>query len=200
MKPNSARERILLVLLPGALVVLVYAFFFRPALQEKVAAAETTAQGLRETPITIDGNRRLQQELETILTEERSIQSRLERAESDVILPPGFAQPKVRARALAEINRLIDQNDLLLIDQAPVSKAEATVPDGLDQLIQSVSKSLPANVEPGFRRLRFVGRYEDAYLMLRELTESDQPVIPVSIRMQRSLSEPDLRWELFLWM
>ncbi len=200
MKPKSPRERILMLILPGALILLVYAFFFRPSLQNRLEAAEQAVAKLREEPVTADGVRRLARERDDLQRQEQTLTQLLAGVETDSILPADFARSDSRARALGEITRLITANDLLLIDQAPVSTSDAAPSEGLQQLIQSITSSLPASAEPSFRRLRFVGGYENAYRMLRQLANSNQPVLPVSIRMEQIESDPRLRWEFVVWM
>lgn len=200
MKPKTTRERWMLVLIPAALVLIVYGFFIRGSLMSELKAVSSDAERLRAVPITQEGNARMRADRDELAREEQQIDARIAELRNSPLLPSGFGRSANRSAALREITGLMERHRLRLNDQGQVSLAEAGAPNSFEEMIANTRSMLESGAEPTYRRFRFTGRYQDAYGMLKELAASGMPVIPASIRMDRIEGSSHLRWELVVWM
>lgn len=200
MKPKTTRERWMLVLIPAAVVLIVYGFFIRGPLMSKLDTVSSEAERLRADPVAPADNARLASQRDELILEEQQIDARIAELQNSPLLPSGFGRSASRSSALREITGLMERHRLRLNDQGQVSLAEAGAPNSFEEMIANTRAMLEASAEPTYRRFRFTGRYQDAYMMLRDLAESGLPVIPASLRMERIEGSSHLRWELVVWM
>ena len=200
MKPKTTRERWMLVLIPAALVLIVYAFFIRGPLMSRLDTVSSEADRLRSEPISLQGNAELRAERDELTHEERQIDARIAELRGAPLLPAGFGRSANRSAAIREITGLMERHRLRLNDQGQVQLAEAGAPNSFEELITNTRSMREPDAEPTYWRFRFTGRYQDAYGMLKDLAASGQPVVPVSIRMERIPGSSHLRWDLVVWM
>jgi hypothetical protein len=202
MTPTTNREKMLLLILPAALILGLYSFKLSGlrARHTGAEAALAEAQKTTPTPAQFQVERKrvadLNLELADVENQNRDWLDRWHKLQDD-----RSTDSTLRIEAIEDLTALLNHNRLTLIDEEP---AEGTDAGKLPMALEHVAKLLKeknSEVKTQLWRVRFDGRYEDVLHALEELSETEPLAIPVHLQMSEAkLSTDTRRWTLFLWI
>jgi hypothetical protein len=197
------RERLVLLLLPPALVLGGYSWWFnlfeRPKLNQvekehrDVAAKQVSpAEVLQHQAVAA----RLQREVEELTDQKRRLQA--EAAE----IAGNVGEPAKRITAAHELTELFRRHGLHVVEEGLAKqgtdlKLPKSVTDAIGRL-GTVSRERLGQV----RCWRLAGRFADLRAAMQELAQqSAPPGIPVGLTMaEADVTVPQRHWTLFVWM
>ncbi|MEM9282048.1 MAG: hypothetical protein AAGA96_09490 [Verrucomicrobiota bacterium] len=175
MKSLSQRERIMVTLLPGGILLLAYFIFLaRPTSEEiknlrrQVAAAQARVPSPQEQSETLSRLQSLEAEM---AEKRRAAQERDERSESLVAF---WSDPDAKARAAEYIGNLLAKNRVVLVEEAVASDEDQQAFDALLQPLPSAE----------LWRLRIAGSYDAVRRTVADIGKTDLPLIPAGIEME----------------
>jgi hypothetical protein len=202
MTPTTRREKMLMLVLPAAVILGLYGFKLAGLRQRSTAAAAglVAAQKARPTPAQLTAeHRRLAEtsaqaaEIERKSAEWKVRWQKLQRSRG--------ADSPLRIEAIEGITALLNHNRLQLIEGQPAETGDgARLPAALDRVATQLAEK---NQRPKVQlwRLEFVGSYEDVVRALDEINDTQPLAIPVHLQMQEARLTTRLRhWTLFLWI
>jgi len=202
MTPTT-REKLLLTLLPAAVILAGYAWFGSVTgrtksflgLQQEITKAETAAP-----------------KPEQLLTQERQLAAlagqinRQGRQQEETrqawdALVAKCASAELRHERIEKLTGLLKRHNLTLLDDA---EADANKDARLAPVLETMSKSLsetPKKQKPQLRNLHFQGGYLDVNSILQELARGEVLAIPVGLTMKPVKDSADKReWTLLVWI
>lgn len=199
MKTHSIakrREQWLVVLLPAAIVLLVYSlFFFRPQ-QRMIEETRTRLEEARRSATTEAELELTRTRLATLQREHSRIGQQIREHRSAVQEILGnFGKNPERFAAMERIDDLLLQHDIVLvsqelIDQQKLSQRQRDVLRDIEQ------RSDQLRLE--YRRLRLEGGYAEVEAFMNQLAHCDPLVLPVSLEAKKSDEKTTLDWVLVL--
>jgi chromosome segregation ATPase len=195
------RERLLLPVMPVAVILAGFAWWFNAYQRPGLDAArseydQALAHQVRPPELAMQETsiRRTEQEL-----------ARLEQQQTDLNRQAdafrGEMDDRVRHVRARELNQMLVRHGLVLIEERPsVGNAPAKLPRSLAEALNKLKKSPVENSH--FRTLRLAGRFAEVRAAIRELADSPNPPgVPVSVTMDEARPTTDLHtWTLVLWM
>lgn len=203
---TSARDRVLLLVLPSALVLMVYVLFFaRPAWERGAKLDKELADARAKAPPpaqfrTVNAQ---MADLDREMVELRKLQKDLE--DRWRVQAASCLDPAGRHERLARMVALLGRHRLALLEQAPAgagAKVQAPRPSpALEKLALRLQATAPGKQAPQTWSLHLVGTFPDMMRALRELGSGDPLAIPVGLSMDEVLHTTSLReWRLWLWI
>jgi hypothetical protein len=203
MNANTNRDKLLMLILPAALIVSLYTFKLSGlrARHNGAEAAIADAQKTLPKPAQFQAERKkigeLNQELAALAGQNREQDALWRKLQED-----RSSNSTLRIEAIEAITALLNRNRLHLLDEEPAEDTTNVrkLPATLDRVATLLKKNNP-DVNTQLWRVRCVGRYEDVLHALEELNESEPLAIPVHLQMDEAkLSTETRSWTLFLWI
>ena len=202
MTPTTNREKMLMLILPAALILGLYGFKLsglrtrHTGAEAALAAAQKTTPTLAQFQVERKRVADLNAELADIENQNRDWLSRWRKLQDD-----RSTDSTLRIEAVEDLTALLNHNRLTLIDEEP---AEGTnvgkLPAALEHVATLLKEKNP-EIKPQLWRVRFDGRYEDVLRALEELSETEPLAIPVHLQMDEAkLSTETRHWTLYLWI
>ena len=202
MKPTTRREKLLMLVLPAAVILGLYSFKLTGLRQRSTAAASALADAKKTRPtpeqLAVE-HRRLAEvsaqaaEIETKSADWKARWQKLQHSRS--------ADSPLRIEIIEAITALLNQNRLELIEGEPAETGDgAKLPAALDRVAAQLAEN---NQRPKAQlwRLEFTGRYEDVLRALDSINDTQPLAIPVHLQMEEAQLTTKLRhWTLFLWI
>jgi hypothetical protein len=199
----TARERWIVLLLPGAAVLLGYAFWFIYSQRGPLAVArqnyDKAVLGAVSDAMVIEqqGNvARLQRELKELDQKKTA----LDRQVKDTC----FCQvdPARRQQATEKMTALLARHRLQLIDESPTAAGhDAKLPRALTETLGRLGSAEAAKTGQ-LRSYRLVGAFPDVLRAVCELAAAAAPpAVPISLTMaEADGAGPGRTWTLLVWM
>jgi len=191
MKSLTARERLMVTIMPAALMMLIYFFFFsRPAgeklkdLRREVEVAQGRVPSARERADVLAELKPLDEEV----SEKRiAARSQIERSESILAF---WSDPDAKAKGGEFIGNLLAANGVVLIEESVASEE-----DRGDFI--TLFEPLPS---AELWRLRLAGSYDSMRRTIAAIGKTEFPLVPAGIEME-SLVEGNQTIHLWnLWI
>jgi len=192
-KPKlSARERILLLILPAALVVLLYSFGWNPSHIKALTSSTGELQKAREKESTrsvVLDDRSLDREIARLSAEKTKLQRQL-----DALTGEGSTDAQ-RTETVMLMSALLRRHRLLVVEESPVGAPDKTVAPRTTAKKSALSGKAPER----FWKIRFLGSWADVTAALTDLRSFEAPCFPVSLTMAEPQSGTPIRdWTLRL--
>jgi hypothetical protein len=200
---SSTREKLLLTLLPAALIVACYAWLgsvtgktkMLLGLQQEVAKAESMAP----TPAQLLGQER---QLVSLTSEiNRQMLQQQDSRQTWETLVAKCASAEQRNERIEKLTGLLKRHNLNLLDDA---EADGGKDGRLSPMLESMGKlfaETPKKQKPQLRHLHFQGNYLDVKSILQELSLGELLAIPVGLTMKQMKNSDDKReWTLLVWI
>lgn len=214
---QSARDRILAMLLPAILVGAGYMLFFNKQKDLDAAEAElAAAKASAVDPMMVDLERMKLAELREKGDELKAAVARLNERRA-ALATVGKAPPMLRTQALRQLSNMLWDRGLYPFEESPLEGTSAKLSPSFDDVLKKLAK--PSSTSGGVAqsaaatpigsnsneqrvwRIRFYGRYSDVMRTLEALRDSESPVIPISLTMSEARTETQWRsWTLLLWI
>jgi hypothetical protein len=199
----SERERLVLTLLPLAIILGGYAWWFNMFERHRVAKVEADyerASAGAVRPVEVVGQRAQaaaqRRQIDSLKTERKELEDRRLRIVGEL------AGPQKRMRATDELTGLFERHGLQILEECPAGKDHAAqLPPSMTAAfgrLEGASKPLASQV----RCIHFTGRYMDVLAALEEIAQHETPpAIPVGLTMSETEADRDVRtWTLQVWM
>lgn len=190
---KTERERWLMLIVPAALVLLLYSFIWHVPQVRDLRAKEQQLTKSRKTAVTRARVAELQAQLRDVEKLNAQFQEELG-APVDQSSPSVVASGSVLPvnEATIELSKLMVEQRLLIEDAGIVSGADADrlLPAGWKTLIER-RKTDPKFRVPVLYRLRFVGQYASVTKLLT-LLEERHTALPLQLEMEDA--QPDTDW------
>lgn len=190
-KPSrSARERLLLIVLPAILGIALYAATVHPGQVARLRAArqrlsKSQIQRANESATVLSGAE-LASELARVLSDERELGSRIASLEGR------SAPPSRRTEALLAVMEALREHGLTVVEEAPTQSRQV-------QASGSRRGAAPAAEGGQAWRIRFLGSYTSVLRALRALQRLDSPCFPQGLSVAEPQPGADWRdWTLTL--
>ena len=202
MTPTTNREKMLMLILPAALILGLYSFKLS-GLRTRHAGAEAARAAAQKTtpaPAQFQAERKriaeLNQELADVENQNRDWNVKWRKLQHD-----RSTDSTLRIEAIEDLTALLNHNRLTLIDEEPAEGNDAgKLPMALERVATLLKEKNP-EVKTQLWRVRFDGRYEDVLRALEELSETEPLAIPVHLQMgEAKLSTETRHWTLYLWI
>jgi hypothetical protein len=202
MTPKTNREKLLLLVLPAALILAFYSFKLS-GLRTRQAGARASLEEARKTIPTqpqfqVERKRiaDLNLELADVVNQNRDRESQWRKLQED-----RSTNSTLRIETIEDVTALLNRNRLELTDEEPAEENNAVkLPLALERVATLLKKNNP-EVNTQLWRVRFVGRYEDVLRALEELNETEPLAIPVYLQMGEAKLSTEVRsWTLLLWI
>ena len=197
------RERIVLLLLPVAVILAGYAWWFNIFYRHKVQAAErdyAVAVAAQVKPLDLmaqrAGNAKTQREVADLEKQKAKLEGQAAALCGKTVIPAE------RIHADSQLVELLRRHQLQVIEAGPAVKGgEAKLPKSLVEAIGRLG-SASHDKTGQVRCLRLTGRFMDVLLAVQELSQTEaSPVIPISLTMAEADLAADARqWTLLVWM
>lgn len=216
----SSRERLLVTLLPAAVIAGGYFWYgqlFDTPAQSAERLQKKYEQLLEEAPppnAVFEKSAEvnwLQKELERIETQQQEYLKRWQtlRGEKTVAL-------EHQTDAMEHLTQMLKQNQLTILETGPAS--EDKLPPSLKAVTKQLSQESPIATEAKKSRtgrasstqtptsvqlwqVRFIGTYLQVVSVLEALAERDSEAIPVALDMEEARPGTNLRvWTIFVWL
>jgi chromosome segregation ATPase len=202
MNLATNREKLLILLLPAALILCGYSLKLS-SLRTRHAGAQAALEETRKTTpqkAQFQAERKriadLNAELAELANRNKDREAQWRKLQQD-----RSTNSTVRIEAIEEITALLNRNQLKLVDEEPAEGTDAgKLPASLEAVAALLKKNNP-EVNTDLWRVRCVGRYEDVLHALEELNEVEPLAIPVHLQMGEAKHTTEIRsWTLFLWI
>ena len=202
MNPTTTREKLLLLVLPAALILGFYSFKLSGVRSRHAAAQAALVEAEKTTPkhAQFHAERKriadLNQELAELAKQNRERDSQWRKLQED-----RSSSSTVRIETIEDVTALLNRNGLKLLDEEPSEEADAgKLPISLERVATLLKKD-NAEVKTQLWRVRFEGCYEDVLHAIEELNETEPLAIPVHLQMgDAKITTPTRSWTLFLWI
>jgi len=184
LKKLTPRERVIVTLLPAGFLLMGYFFFYARPANKQVAELQRQYEVLRERAPSQAALAALHGERVTL---RRQLNERKGK-QSDDDSSGLWNDPAVRARANEFLARAIVASGLVLIEERLTNDKPGELP------------AFEALKETPVWEIALVGSYAGMESLLRKLGESDLPLVPLGLEMDRQAGEGEtiLHWKL--WM
>lgn len=197
MTKPSRRERWLLAVLPGALIVLVYGWFVAPGLREADREAQaalaklSTQQGASHDMAHLHRDLKAQRDqLAQLNQQKRLLEARLQDLKADVADSDGG-----RLASTASLTALLKDHGLLTIAEGPQQSTAQELPVA----VQRVSET--SNRLPILWHLDVTGSFAQMRSALEAIAATPHGPVPLSLTMEPTISQtPTRRWTLVVWL
>jgi hypothetical protein len=186
--PLSARDRLLLLVLPGALVLMIYAVFINPGHNSALSKARTQLEqarkqagsGVASTAALSADLTRLKQDLEKV------------KRESEALKQGGDALQ--RARSVTQLGDLLLKHGLVVVEEGPAGAA------GIQISANRRGSSAGAATTSPVWAIRFLGTWPGVQATLQAMPEvADLTCFPLGLTMQESAQGNSVHeWTLHL--
>ena len=196
------REKVIVLLLPAAVVLGAYAWYFayslRPKVNEARAAYKSAVAG-QVHPGQLQQERAALDEARKELARMTAAHAQLKREAAT--LAGQLNNPGVRLEAVAQLTTLLQRHRLRLIDDSAEAQGANKLPQALrDSVARLGSDGNAFNAQ--IRCLQLAGSYRDLLGAVAELaSQADSPAVPVALNMADV--DPDVEervWTLWVWM
>ena len=200
---SSTREKLVLTLLPAALIVACYAWLgsvtgktkLLLGLQQEVAKAETMAP----TPTQLQMQERQLASLTGEINRQMLLQQDSRQAWEALVAKCASAEQ--RNERIEKLTGLLKRHNLSLLDDA---EADGGKDGRLSPMLENIGKLLaetPKKQKPQLRHLHFEGNYLNVKSVLQELSQGELLAIPVGLTMKQMKNSEDRReWTLLVWI
>ena len=185
--PLSARDRLLLLVLPGALVLMIYAVFINPGHNSALSKARTQLEqarkqagsGVASTAALSADLTRLKQDLEKV------------KRESEALKQGGDALQ--RARSVTQLGDLLLKHGLVVVEEGPAGAAGVIAP-------ANRRGAAPNATSSPVWAIRFLGTWPGVQATLQAMPEvADLTCFPLGLTMQESAQGNSVHeWTLHL--
>jgi chromosome segregation ATPase len=202
MTPTTNREKMLILVLPAAVILIMYSFKLsdlntrHTSAQTSLAAAEQTKPTAEQFQVEHKQIADLNREMAEIENQNRDWQARWQKLQDD-----RSTDSTIRIEAIEDLTALLNRNHLDLIDEEPAEGNDGgKLPMALER-VATLLKDKKPEVKSQLWRVRFDGRYEDVMRALEELNDTEPLAIPVHLQMgEAKISTATRRWTLYLWI
>jgi len=202
MKPQTPRERILLMLLPTFLVIAAYGWVIYPrqALEQSARALQAAQAGEPSLTDYVEKEleiKELDREIKQLLEQQTQLEDRRQS-----LMKGRVAGSNDQLSAIHSLTNLLALHNLQLVHEGPLeAKGEASFPAGLSKAARQVFGDNSPSLQPTLWQLKFHGRYHDVLRVVRHLADTDHPAIPIQLRMEEARFDTVMRtWTLVVWI
>jgi len=197
------REKIILTLLPLALILGGYAWWFNMFERHKLAKVQgeyDQAAKAAVRPIDVMNRKAdvlgLEGEIEILTSENRELEQRVEQVCGTL------TGAQRRMRAIDELTVLFDRHRLAIVEECPADQGKhKELPTSMAEATSRLMGSAKGRAGR-VRCVHFAGRYADVLAALEEIAADETPAaIPVGLTMSEGDVAAELRkWTLLVWM
>ena len=195
----TARDKLLLVVLPALLIVIVYAFAFTKTPLDRLRAITAQVEAERErAPKQLDiaseqaRAKRLRRDLDKARAELQPLKEELGK------LTSSWTNSTERLLGNDMLSSLWQKHGLLLQEQTVLTNDAAVTP-ALQQLADRARSTLGHGRYPVLWEVRLQGGFLNMLDALDELSRSDIAAVPVAMEMGDNARMPGKAWKLRLW-
>jgi hypothetical protein len=199
----TEREKLVLTLLPLAIILGGYAWWFNMFERHRLAKVDADydrAVAAAVRPLDVMEQRTtvavLRREIESLKTQNKELEERRLRTLGEL------AGPQKRMQATGELTGLFERYGLQIIEECPAGKEHgAQLPKSMMEAFGRLAG--PAKPAAGrVRCMHFTGRYLDVLAALDDIAlDETPPAIPVGLTMSEADANGDVRsWTLLVWM
>lgn len=186
----TARERLLLLVLPGALVLAIYAVFINGSHLAALTKARQQSNKLREQVGAMSLNpQALAADLQRLKTEQADVQRSL------TAFTDGGSDAMQRSEAVVMVGALLRKHGMVVVEEGPSYKQAA--PTGTTR--SSTKQPVATNADSVWQ-VRFLGTWNGVQAALEELPDFEgSACLPLSLSMtEPQTSSPVREWTLRL--
>ena len=197
------REKIILALLPLALILGGYAWWFNMFERHKLAKVQNEYNRAAEAavrPIDVMNRRAdvlgLEREIEILSPENRELEERIKQVCGTL------TGARRRMRAIDELTILFKRYRLAIVEECPADQGNRKeLPTSMAEATRRLMGSAKGQAGQ-VRCVHFTGRYTDVLAALEEIATDETPAaIPVGLTMAEADVAADQRkWMLLVWM
>jgi hypothetical protein len=201
----TARDRLLLTLLPGLAIFMIYVAYFFTSRQRPLAKLQADVEAAHDkmpTPAKVHERKHAlnyaQKQYDETVAAGKKIRSGI-----DALAMP-CQSGECRSQRITRLTELLKAKGLQVLAQAPV---EAAVRDGksmkLSPAQERLVKQLTAEGKPAPQAWQFeiVGRFADLTDSLRSLADGELIAIPLAVTMDEVKdASPHHHWSLLVWI
>jgi hypothetical protein len=202
MAMTTSREKVMMVVMPAALILGIYSFKL-PGFRDRMTAATASVAGAQKNlpvPAAVQAEQRRIADLNRQLGDVEKQTGEWE-AQWRELQATRAVDSHARIEAIEGLTALLNRNRLELQEGGPAEANEsARLPKELDEVIKLLAEK-KTQVRPQLWRVRFTGRYTDVLDALEELQTAEPLAVPVHLQMTNASLETDQRsWTLYLWI
>lgn len=200
----TERDKILSLIIPAALVIAVYGFWFNSSKQGELSRLrKAVADAKRAAPPEEDLLRqraRLGKTKYLLDSREQELAKKKQYWDEAA----GCFDPATRTRRLERLNRVLVRHGLHLVKDSPVGGGQ-NLPEGrISPALQAFAKELAkpdGKRTPSLWWIRLEGRYPDVLAALKHLAEGEPLAVPIGLSMKANgIGAPVQEWMLLVWM
>ncbi|MBL8825580.1 MAG: hypothetical protein JNM18_01255 [Planctomycetaceae bacterium] len=226
---RTPREQNILTVLPALLVLIVYLFSFNRG--EELSQAQLALNSARQaqvSPLTVDAERQV---IQTKTTEHDALKQQIAKLleQKSALVEHQQREPGDRANAMRRVTKILWDNGLTTITEAPVEGATGQLPEGVQAALRRLAAANPAlsstpSVDPRLAaqqtaapnpaanlnagqnaqlwEVKFYGKYSNVLSALERLAKTTEAAVPVGLKMDKTHPAADgwRVWTLVLWL
>jgi len=196
---TTDRDKMIMLVLPAAAVLLIYFFFLRPKDQTELDKAQKelkSVQAKSPTPLLLQQKTvrlaQLNHDLQASQEQQASLQRKWEE------LTGTGAEAARRSERIEQLAAMLKQHGLTVIEQGHAEGGkDATLPRELEP----ISKRFSAGHGPQVWRFRVSGNYASLLAAIGKMSDGESAVIPLGLTMKEANLLTDTReWTLLVWI
>jgi hypothetical protein len=197
MDPKQ-RERLIVMVLPAAVLLLGYSFFFSRPQNRAVREKQTELQAAQRSAVSeqevLIARARLAEAQKTKAETTAEIEQ-YEAAMQELVAP--FGRNPARFAVMERIDRLLREHEIVLVSQSLVEQQSLSTRQ--KELLQKVEQRAGGG-RLEYRRFHLEGGYAEVQGFLSRLAESEAAMLPVSLEAKKPEGEGPPAWELVMVM
>ncbi len=175
MKPLSQRERILVSILPTAILLVIYTFFLARPHGEELQRFSSQVSAARERVPSFQEERDVLGELQALEDEvKEKREAARERQRREEALLAFWNDPDAKARGGEVIGNLLASYGAVLVEEAVADEEDR-------EDFAVLLEALPSAV---LWRLRLAGNYDAIRRTVATISETELPIVPAGIEME----------------
>ncbi len=226
---RTPREQNILTALPALLVLIVYLFSFNRG-QELTLAQQAldSAHRAQVSPVTVAAELQV---IQTKTTEHEALKQEIAKLldRKSMLVEHQQREPGDRAGAMRRVTKILWDNGLTTITEAPVEGNTGQLPEGVQAALRRLAAATPAlssttSVDPRLAaqqttpttptanansagnaqlwEVKFYGKYSNVLSALERLAKTTEAAVPVGLKMDKTHPDADgwRVWTLVLWL
>ena len=196
----TARDRVLLVVLPALTIFILYAFVFTKNSNARLKTLTTkyeTAEKSRPKSESIQQQQATRDNAASRLAQTKHELAPLRQALDKQM--DTWQDRRARLISNDELSTLWGRHHMILIEQTNVSTNDFRVTPLIERLQQQTRSLLNREFGPVLWEVRLLGGFVDMQSSLDEIAHTDLPVIPVTVDMRASTQGTSKLWTVHLW-
>lgn len=199
MTPEQKREQLLKRLLPALAITVIYFVFVSGFIGEQKNKAEDEYRKLTQKGISPSMVSNMSQEMAQIQQQLNKLTKKQTELQQKIKQMAGFiASDTSNTQATAQLAEILAANRLQVVNEQSGAVEETELPPA----VKDIKKWLQPDGVIHVQRLKLRGDYLNMHSALQQIKDSGLQTLPVALTMKtpEADNEPNLYWELVLWM